>query len=181
MDRLEQSGVIEKNTHSIWAAPIVTVSKIDGSVRICSNYKVTVNPVLKGHQYPLPRAEDIFATLTGKTFTTLDLSHACNQILMEQDSQKYVVVNTLRGLYRHKRLPIGITSAPSQFQRIMDQILQGMKHVTCYIDDVSITGETEEHLANLEEVLRMFQEHNVRAKREKRFMCDSVESIWATR
>ena len=60
----------------------------------------------------------------------------------------------------------------------MDQILQGKKHVTCYIDDVSITGETEEHLANLEEVLRRFQEHNVRVKREKcRFMCDSVEYL----
>ena len=48
----------------------------------------------------------------------------------------------------------------------MDQILQGMKRVTCYIDDVcSITGETdEEHLSNLEEVLRRFREHNVKTK-----------------
>ena len=61
----------------------------------------------------------------------------------------------------------------------MDQILQGMKRVTCYIDDVSITGETEEeHLSNLEEVLRRFCEHNVRLKKVKcKFMRDSVEYL----
>ena len=157
MDHLEQSGV-EKITHSIWVAPIITVSKKDGSVRISGDYKVTVNPVLKGDQYPLPRAEDIFAMFAGvNNVITLDISLAYNQILMEHDSQKYVVVNTLRELYRYKRLPFGIASALSQFQRIIGQILQGMKHVTCYIDDVSITGEKEEvHLANLEEVLRRF-------------------------
>ena len=59
----------------------------------------------------------------------------------------------------------------------MDQILQGMKSVTCYIDDVSITGETdEEHLSNLEEVLRRFCDRNVRLKKENcKFMRDSVE------
>ena len=56
---LERDDIIEKISHSNWAALIVTVPKKDGSVRICGNYKVTVNPVLEGDQYPLPRAEDL--------------------------------------------------------------------------------------------------------------------------
>lgn len=33
------------------------------------------------------------------------------------------------------------------FQKVMDQILQGMEHVACYIDDILVTGLTEqEHL-----------------------------------
>ena len=103
LDRLERDDIIEKITHSHWAAPIVTVPKKDGSVRICGDYKVIVNPVLEGDQYPLPRAEDLFATLAGgKTFTTLDLLHAYNQITLDPESQKLVVINTQRGLYRIK-------------------------------------------------------------------------------
>ena len=131
-------------------------------------------------QYPLPRPEDLFATLAGgKKFTTLDLSHAYNQLTLDPESQKYVVVNTHRGLYRYKRLPFGIASAPAQFQRVMDQILQGMNHVTCYLDDILITGSTiDEHLSNLTEVLRRLKEHGVRLKREKcQFLRDSVEYL----
>ena len=174
LDHLEAEGVIEKITYSDWAAPIVTVPKKDGTIRICGDYKVTVNPVLEGDKYPLPRIEDLFAKLTGgKIFTTLDMTHAYHQLVLDSESQKYVVVNTHRGLYQYKRLPFGIASAPSQFQRIMDQILQGMKHV----DDIIITGATEEeHLANLTEVLQRFREQRIRLKREKcRFMRKSVD------
>ena len=61
----EADGVLEKVTHSDWAARIVTVPKRDGSIRVCGDYKVTVNPVLDVYKYPLPRPEDIFATLAG--------------------------------------------------------------------------------------------------------------------
>jgi hypothetical protein len=57
LDRLEAEGVIEKIRRSDWAAPIVTVPKKDGGVRICGDYKVTINPVLDGDHYPLLRAE----------------------------------------------------------------------------------------------------------------------------
>ena len=158
----------------------MTVPKRDGSIRLCGDYKVTVNPVLDVDKYPLPRPEDIFATLTGgKKFTTLDLSHAYNQLILDEVSRKYVVVNTHHGLYRYTRLPFGIASAPALFQRVMDQILQGMEKVTCYLDDILITGTSdEEHLMNLSEALQRLQNHGVRLKLEKcRFMEDSVEYL----
>ncbi len=65
LDRLEAQGVLEKVTHSDWAAPIVAVPQKDGKTRICGDYKVTVNPVLEVDQYPLPKPEDLFATLAG--------------------------------------------------------------------------------------------------------------------
>ena len=55
LDRLQRAGVLEPVTHSDWATPIVTVPKRDGEVRICGDYKVTVNPFLEIDQYPLPR------------------------------------------------------------------------------------------------------------------------------
>ncbi len=78
-------------------------------MRICGDYKVTVNPELNVDQYPLPRPEDLFAVLAGgKHFTTLDLSQAYNQLKLEESSKPYLTINTHRGLYRYNRLPFGV-------------------------------------------------------------------------
>ena len=77
LERLEREGIIEKVAYSDWAVPVVPVPKADGGLRLCGDYKVTVNPVLKVNQYPMPTPEDLFATLAGgQNFTKLDLSHA---------------------------------------------------------------------------------------------------------
>ena len=137
LHRLEAVSVLEKVTHSDWAPPIATVSKRDGSIRLCRDYKVIVNPVLDVDKYPLPQPDYIFATLTSaKMFTTLDLSHAYDQLILDKASRKYAVVNSHRGLYHYTRLPFSIASAPALFQCIMDQILQVMEKVTCYLDDI---------------------------------------------
>ena len=89
----------------------MTVPKRDGQVRICGDYKVTVNPVLNINQYPLPRPEDLFATVAGgKYFSALDLSHAYNQIVLDDDAREFLTINTHRGLFRHTRLPFGVAS-----------------------------------------------------------------------
>ena len=88
LDILEQQGIIEKVSHSEWAAPIVPVPKKDGRFRVCGDYKVTVNQVLAVEQYPLPKPEDLFATLAGgKYFSKLDLSQAYLQVLLEEESR----------------------------------------------------------------------------------------------
>ena len=115
LDRLERIGVLEKIPSSDWAAPIVAVPKKDGTVRLCGDYKVTVNPALEVDQYPLPVPEAMFATLAGgKNFTTLDLSQAYQQLELEEESRKYLAINTHRGLYQYTRLPYGVASAPPQ-------------------------------------------------------------------
>ena len=77
LSRLEAEGIIERVGFAEWAAPIVPVVKKDGSVRICGDYKVTVNSAARLDTYPLPRIEDLFVSLSGgKSFTKLDLAHA---------------------------------------------------------------------------------------------------------
>ena len=134
LDRLEACGILERVTYSEWAAPIVSVRKKDGKIRLCGDYKVTINPALEVDQYPLPRPDDLFATLTGgKMFTKLDLSQAYQQLRLDEDSTKYATVNTHRGLYRYTRMPFGIASAPAIFQKVMDTILQGVPNVICMV------------------------------------------------
>ena len=114
LERLGHSGVIEPVQFS---APIVPVLKRDGSVQVCGDYKVTVNRAAKLDTYPLPQIGDLFASLTsGTTFTKLDLAHAYQQILLNEDSKKFVVINTQKGLFRYNRLPFGVASAPVIFQ-----------------------------------------------------------------
>ncbi|KAL6468201.1 hypothetical protein MHYP_G00238780 [Metynnis hypsauchen] len=173
--KLEAEGVISPTNYSEWAAPIVCVPKKDDSVRICGDYKVTINPWLNVEQYPLPRTQDLFAKLAGgQQFTKLDLSQAYQQVQLEENSRRYITINTHKGLYLCNRLPYGVASAPVIFQKIMDQVLQGMDGVICYLDDILVTGKnTDSHLANLEEVLRRLESYNLRVKQEK---CEFMKS-----
>ena len=61
----------------------------------------------------------------------------------------------------------------------MDKILQGMDGVICYLDDILVSGRTEEeHLINLRKVLERLQEHGIRAKRAKcTFLKTSVQYL----
>ena len=73
LDCLEREGILEEVTHSEWATPIVAVPKPDGSVRLCGDFKVTVNQSLSVDQYPLPKTDDLFDALAGgRKFTKLD-------------------------------------------------------------------------------------------------------------
>ena len=121
------SGILEKITHSEWATPIAAVPKPDGHVRLCGDFKVTVNQFLKVDQYPLPTAQDLHVTLAGeKKFSKLDLSLAFLQLELRPDSLKYCMLNTHRKLYHFTCLPVGIASTPAVFQKMMDTILQGI-------------------------------------------------------
>ena len=100
LEHLESEGVVERVSHSDWAAPIVAVPKHDGSVRICGDYKVTVNPSLDIDQYPLPHPEDLMTCLSGgRRFTKLDLSSAYQQMVLKEEHRPFVTINTHRGLY----------------------------------------------------------------------------------
>ena len=170
----------QKVTHSEWAAPIVTVPKPDGRIRVCGDYKFTVNQALAVDQYPLPKPEDLFTALTvGKKFSKLDLSQAYLQLALTEESTKYCTGNTHQGLYRFERLRFGVTSAPAMFLKIMDTILQGMPNDICYIDDILITREDDAmHLDNLAEVLARLEEQGIWIKWEKcDFLQDSVEYL----
>ncbi len=180
LDRLEERGAIKKVDFSDWAAPIVTVPKKEGRIRICGDYKVTINQALTVDQYPLPKPEELFATLAnGEQFTKLDLSQAYLQLQLEESSMPYVTINTHQGLYQYTRLPFGIASALAIFQRLMETILQGIPGVVCYIDDILVTGKNEEeHIRRLDQVLSKLENHGFRLKKGKcKFMAKSVEYL----
>ena len=154
-----------------WAAPIVLVLKANKmKVKICGDFRVTVNPVLKLDSYPIPKVEDLFAVLEkGKAYTKLDLTSVYQQLPLDNESKNYVVINTHKVLFRYTRLPyMALGSAPGIFQRVIDTVLQGISGVVTCLDDILITGPThEEQLAALEEVLKHLSKAGLRAKLKK--------------
>ena len=123
LDQLEAEGIVKRVTHSEWPAPIVTPIKKDGEVRICGDFKVTINPQLDVDEYPLPRIEEIYANLSGgQQFSVIDLRQAYLQMEVEGESKTYLTVNTHRGLYQYQRVPHGVASAPAVWQRVMVQV-----------------------------------------------------------
>ena len=85
-------------------------------------------------QHPLPKADDLFDTLAGgRKFTKLGLPPPT--IVPESQS----TVNT-----RREHSHVWFTSPPALYQKVMDTILQGATGVMCYIDNILVTGATEE-------------------------------------
>ena len=131
-----------------------------------------MNAFLETDQYPLPCPKDLMTCLTGGcSFSKLDLSAAYQQMVLDEEAWPYVT-NTQRGLYEYLRLPFGVLPAPVVFQKAMDAILQGLPQVSCYLDDILVTGSTpEEHLKNLSEVLDRLGKHGLKLKHESAISC----------
>lgn len=180
IDKLEAEGKIYKVSHSEWASPLVPVKKSDGSYRLCVDFKRTVNPNLKIDIYPLPTAENIFASMSGgKIFVVLDLSDAYTQLKVSAHSQKLLTVNTHKGLYRFNRLIYGIASAPAIFQSVMDQVLSGVENTKCFIDDILIKGNNLQDCYNtVVKVLQKLSQYNIQVNfRKCKWFCESVEYL----
>ncbi len=182
LDCLQADGVIEPVKFAEWAAPVAPVIKGNGTIQICGEYKLTVNQVATVDSYPLPlpRIEDLIAPLSGGVvFSKLDLTHAYQQLELEESSRRFVTINTHKGLFRYTRLPFGIASAPAIFQQTMEPLLQGIAHICVYIDNILVTGKSEaDHLQRLEQVLERLEKAGMKLKRSKcRFMLPEVEYL----
>lgn len=76
---------------------------------------------------------------------------------VDEATRELMTINTQKGLYQYTRLQFGVAAAPAIWQRAIEQVLQGVPFTSCVLDDMIISGKTdEEHLANLEAFLKRF-------------------------
>ena len=76
-------------------------------------------------------------------------------------------------------MPFGVSSAPTIFQRCLENLLQGYKGVSIYMDDIFVTGKsTAERLHNLGSVLSRLESAGLRLNKSKcYFMRPKVEYL----
>ena len=98
---------------------------------------------------------------------------------MDDESKKYLVINTHKELHCFHRLPYEIASAPAIFQQIIEQVLPRLPKVVCYMDDILITGcNNQEHIQNLTAVFESIKHHGLQIKLSKsKFFQKSVEYL----
>lgn len=175
LDKLEDEGIITKVSNNPWGTPLVPVLRANKTLRLCANYKITLNKYLEDVNYPLPRVEELFAVLGGGMhFSKLDFRNAYNQLILSENSRKLLAWSTHRGIYLVNRLPYGTKPACAIFQKIVEKTLQGLPGVVNFLDDILVTGKTfEEHLRNLKAVFEKLRDAGFRLNMEKCKFFDS--------
>ncbi|XP_024081037.1 uncharacterized protein K02A2.6-like [Cimex lectularius] len=169
LKRLVKEDILEPVDHSPWGTPIVPVLKPNGTIRVCGDYRCTVNPFLEETGNSLPRVDHLCSNFGGATcFSKINLRNAYQQLELDEESKQITTINTHMGLLRYKRLCFGISTAPAVFQRIMDKLLTGIKGVGTLLDDICVTGRTrQEHNQKLKLVLSILEKANLRANPTK--------------
>ncbi|XP_011860339.1 PREDICTED: uncharacterized protein LOC105557649 [Vollenhovia emeryi] len=144
LDCLSNKGIIQSST-SEYASPIVIVTKKNGEPRMCVDYRV-LNKVTARDNYPLPIIEDHLEALNNKSyFSTLDLKDGFYHISVAKESIKYTSFVTPLGQFEWVKMPFGLKTAPSTFQRFIDNIFSKLIRqgdVTVYMDDILVATET---------------------------------------
>ncbi|UYV71403.1 hypothetical protein LAZ67_8003004, partial [Cordylochernes scorpioides] len=153
--KMEKLDIIQPS-ESPWASPVVLIRKKDGSWRFCVDYR-RLNKITKKDVYPLPRIDDTLDCLRGARFySSMDLQSGYWQIDVEESDREKTAFITPDGLYEFKVMPFGLCNAPATFERMIDNLLKGLKWTIClcYLDDIIVFSDGfEEHLRRLQLVL----------------------------
>ena len=166
---MEAQGVIER-CQSDWASNIVLVTKKDGSIRFCVDYR-KLNSLTQRDVYPLPRIETCLDTLSGAVyFSTFDLRSGFHQVKVHPRDVNKTTFTCHRGTFRFPRMPFGLTNAPATFQRLMDTVLMGLNFDIClaYLDDIILySKDISSHLDRLKQLFQRLREANLKLKPSK--------------
>ncbi|UYV70991.1 K02A2.6-like, partial [Cordylochernes scorpioides] len=182
LENMVTKGHLYRVRSSQWKTPVVVVpkKKKNKEMRICCDFKVTLNRLLDTAAHPLPTQQDLFAILAkGKYFSKLDLSSAYLQLEVAKSTQPFLTINTHKGFFRFRRMPFGLANAPSYLQSVMDRVLARIEGVICYIDDVLIaTVSVKKHLAVLKTVFLRLEKYNIKLKKDKcKFVQREIEYL----
>ena len=158
------------------ATQVVPVVKKKGDkvkVRLCGNYKRTINDHIEDEPYQYSSINEQLLKLQGQCFTTLDMSGAYGQMEVGEGGE-ILVLNTPQGFKQPTRMPPGVKTGPKIFQAAIDRLIQGMDgkapipKTVCVMDDICVTGSTpEEHFNNLTELLTRLSDAGLRLNKEK--------------
>ncbi|XP_063828984.1 uncharacterized protein K02A2.6-like [Ostrinia nubilalis] len=180
LNKMVKDEIITPVKYSKWATPLRIVKKEDGSLRICGDYRSTVNAAIDSDSYPLPTSSEAFVKLSvGKLFSKLDLKQAYTQLKVDDQTAELLTLNTPIGLMKMNRLAFGVSAAPGIFQRVMSSELAGMDGVACLLDDVAVTGTTaDQHNKRLRDVLSVLNRMGFRLNLQKCvFAADSISFL----
>ena len=150
----EKDDIIERvHGATEWLCNMVIIRKPSKGVRITLDLRNVNKAIIPGN-HPLPSIDDIAAEAhSARIFSKIDLAKGFLQIPLEESARDLTAFSTHIGVFRYKKLPMGLSSSPSCFQKIMDQVLAGVRNQAHYIDDILVWGRSQkEHDQALHQV-----------------------------
>ena len=149
---------------------MVFIRKKCGGLCFCINYRKLNYKTIPDKQ-SIPKLQNIVNSLDGQEwFSMAGMSKACHQSYIKEDSRKFTVFSTPWTPYECIRIPYGLTKTPPFFQQYMKECLGGLRDLKCiaYLEDNLIYGQSfEEHLENLEAILKRLKEKGIKLNAKK--------------
>ncbi|GMF56186.1 unnamed protein product [Phytophthora fragariaefolia] len=169
-----QAGIIRPSS-SPYCAPTFCVRKSSGEWRIVHDFR-GLNSKITVPANPIPRKDEVLRAMArGKIFSAMDLLWGFYQVKLSENSTPYTAFATPDGLFEYLVTPMGISSSPSCFNRLVQAIFSDFNSFCeTYFDDLFVVTETEsmeEHLAALDKVLERCAHENLYIKIEKCVFC----------
>lgn len=166
-EMVEDGHITKVHQPTEWVSSMVVVTRKD-KIRICIDPS-DLNKAIKREHHPMRTIEEIISTIPGaKIFSVLDAKSGFLQIELDEPSSFLTTFNTPIGRFRWLRLPFGIKCAPEIFQRIMDQMLEGINGATGVMDDILIAAPTmTEHDTILRKVVERATSYNLKLNFDK--------------
>ena len=164
-------GVVRK-TRSLYNSPIFCVPKKNGQgLRIVQDFR-GLNAKTKMDKYSMKEISECISDIGragSRIFTTIDLTSGFWQMpIDERDSHLTAFTVKNKGQFEWITSPMGLLGCPASFQRLMERVMDGIKNVLIYIDDVIIHTQTHErHLEVLEQTLQRIQRHGLKINLDK--------------
>ena len=186
-EKMLKDGVIEScDDPKGWRTPYLTVPKKDGSIRMCLNFKRTLNTRLAEEETFAQRpADELFANIRmgNKYFASLDLKKGYWQLPLAVGDRHKTCFQWKGQLYQFTRLPFGLKTAGSIFCRAISRALSSadfdLLSTFIYLDDICIMAKDfNTFVRALEKVFIGLKKFNLRLSPKKcKFLTKTIEFL----
>ena len=162
-DLLSQDIIEPVQGPTTWVSAPVFVPKpgTENELRLCVDMRRVSEAILRA-KYTMPTIDEILTDMNGATvFSKLDLKWGFHQIELDVNSRHLTTFVTHKGLFRYEWLMFGVSSAPEEYQKIVQQVLRNCEGTNVIADDIIVHGpDVQTHDRRLEKVLATLCDRN---------------------